>query len=342
MKKTISIILVIALTLLALVGCGNGGTETPQNGGPAAEGETYTLRLGHVTQVSHPFHIGAEKFASLVEEKSDGRITIEIFPARALGDDRELLEQVMNNTLDIGVISGPVFSAYTPIIDTLQLPFLLNTYEKELAALTSPEMQDLLDSLDKFNLKGLAVFEGGMRHLASAKGPIKTPADMKGLKLRATQSELVLDILTALGANPTPMAYGEVYTGLQTKVIDGEEINLTSVSAEKHYEVLTDISEVGLFPFPGICVTNVALFDSLSEEDQQILIDASYEAMVELLGEMPQIDEEAAANIEANSDVVILSDVDVAPFEALVQDIYVEYEAKDPVIKAFVDMAKEL
>ena len=125
----------------------------------------------------------------------------------------------MNNTLDIGVISGPVFSAYTPIIDTLQLPFLLNTYEKELAALTSPEMQDLLDSLDKFNLKGLAVFEGGMRHLASAKGPIKTPADMKGLKLRATQSELVLDILTALGANPTPMAYGEVIPDCRRRLL---------------------------------------------------------------------------------------------------------------------------
>jgi len=345
MKRFIGILLIIALMLTTFVGCGGttgGDQDNNQGQGNGAAGESYTIRLGHVTQVSHPFHIASEEFARLVEEKSDGRITIELFPARALGDDRELLEQVMNNTLDMAVVSGPVFSAYTPIIDTLQMPFLLNTYEKEMAALQSDEMQAILDALSDFNLKGLGVFEGGMRYLASAKGPIKSPEDLKGLKLRTTQSDLIMNVISALGGNPNPMAYGEVYTGLQTKVIDGEEINLTSISAEKHYEVLSDVTEVGLFPFPGIVIMSQAKFDSLPAEDQAIIQEAAKEAMITVLEKLPEIDEEARKNIEANSDVKILTGVDPAPFEALVQDIYAEYEEKDPLIKAFIEMAKGL
>jgi tripartite ATP-independent transporter DctP family solute receptor len=340
MKKTLSILLILALMMATFVGCGGGATEEPaaENG----TAEPYTIKLGHVTQVSHPFHIAAEEFARLVNEKSEGRITVELFPARALGDDRELLEQVMNNTLDMAVVSGPVFSAYTPVIDTLQMPFLLNTYEKELAAVQSQEMKDILGSLSQFNLKGLAVFEGGMRHLASAKGAIDSPDDLKGLKLRTTQSDLVMGVISALGANPNPMAYGEVYTGLQTKVIDGEEINLTSISAEKHYEVLTDVTEIGLFPFPGITIMNQSRFDNLSADDQAIIQEAAEEAMITVLNELPNIDAAAVENIAANSDVEILKDVDAAPFKALVEPIYAEYAEKDPLIKAFIDMASGL
>ena len=340
MKKFVSVLLVAVLLIMPLTGCGTSKSDTAEQSGKG--GETYTIRLGHVTQVTHPFHLGAEKFAKKVEEKSDGRIKVEIYPARALGDDRELLEQVMNNTLDMGVISGPVFSAYTPVIDTLQLPFLLNTYDKELKAVQSDEMAAIMDSLSQYNLQGLGVFEGGMRHLANAKKPIKSPDDLKGLKLRTTQSDLVMNVISALGANPTPMAYGEVYTGLQTKVIDGEEINLTSISSEKHYEVLTNVTEMGLFPFPGICVMSKAKFDSLPKEDQKIISEAAAEAMTELLNELPSIDEKAIENINANSKVEILTDVDTAPFEAKVTNIIDEYSAKDPLIKSFVDMAKGL
>lgn len=340
MKKTLSILLILALMMATFVGCGGGATEEPAAG--SGTNEPYTIKLGHVTQVTHPFHIASEEFARLVNEKSEGRITVELFPARALGDDRELLEQVMNNTLDMAVVSGPVFSAYTPVIDTLQMPFLLNTYEKELAAVQSQEMKDILGSLSQFNLKGLAVFEGGMRQLASAKGPIDSPDDLKGLKLRTTQSDLVMSVISALGGNPNPMAYGEVYTGLQTKVIDGEEINLTSISAEKHYEVLTDVTEIGLFPFPGITIMNQTKFDSLSAEDQAIIQEAAEEAMITVLSELPNIDAKAIENISANSDVVILKGVDPAPFKALVQPIYAEYSEKDPLIKAFIDMASGL
>ncbi|MDF3000190.1 MAG: hypothetical protein K0Q48_309 [Bacillota bacterium] len=341
MKKMVSILLILAL-VLSMTACGGSKNDNGSQNNTGAEGQSYKLNLGHVTQVTHPFHIGAEKFAEKVAEKSNGRITVEIYPARALGDDRELLEQIMNNTLDMGVISGPVFSAYTPVIDTLQLPFMLNTYDKELAAVQSDEMGAIMDSLAQFNMKGLGVFEGGMRHLANAKKPITTPDDLKGLKLRTTQSDLVMNVISTLGGNPTPMAYGEVYTGLQTKVIDGEEINLTSISSEKHYEVLTNVTEMGLFPFPGICVMSQEKFESLPEEDQKIISEAASEAMTELLEELPSIDAKAVENIKANSKVEILTDVDMAPFKEKVSTILEEYSAKDPLIKNFVDMAKGL
>lgn len=345
LKKILSLLIILTLTLTFTVGCSgtttepdNQESETPENDQP----EEYTLKLGHVTQTAHPFHIGAEKFAEKVSEKSDGRITIDIYPARALGDDRELLEQIMNNTLDMGVVSGPVFSAYTPVIDTLQLPFMLNSYEKELEAVQSDEMRAILDYLSEYDLKGLAVFEGGMRHLANNIRPITKPEDLEGLKMRATQSDLVIEVLESLGANPIPMAYGEIYTSLQTKVINGQEINITSVSAEKHYEVLNYMSEIGLFPFPGITIMNNELFNELSKEDQEIIQEAANEAMVELLNELPKIDEQALSNIKENSEVefIMSSEIDLEPFKEKVQSIYDEYTAKNDLIKNFVEMAR--
>lgn len=354
LKKILSSILIFTMIITLTVGCSSKPVEKPNDEvleeTPALEEvenenlETYTLKLGHVTQKAHPFHIGAEKFANKVAEKSNNRITIEIYPARALGDDRELLEQIMNNTLDMGVVSGPVFSAYTPIIDTLQLPFMLNSYEKELKAVQSDEMKAILNALTEHDLKGLAIFEGGMRQLANNSNPIIKPEDLEGLKMRATQSDLVLDVLKALGANPIPMAYGEIYTSLQTKVIDGQEINITSVSAEKHYEVLKHMTEIGLFPFPGIAIMSDDLFNKLSKEDQIIIQEAADEAMVELLNELPEIDKKALENIKENSDVefIMSSEIDLKLFKDKVQGIYEDYTSRSDLIKNFVEMANKL
>lgn len=332
----ISILLVISL----LAGCSSGGS-TPAPSEEGAAGEQIVLRLGHATQTTHPFHLGADKFAQLVAERSNDRIKIEIFPARQLGDDRELLEQVMGNTVDMAVVSSPLFNSYTPLLDTLQLPFLLNSYEKELKAITSNEMKDILNALDSLNLQGLAVFEGGMRHIANNVKPIHSPADLKGLKLRVVPSNLIIDTLKALGANPTPMAYGEVYTGLQTNVIDGEEINLTSIYSEKHYEVLKYFTEVGLFPFPGVAVMNKERMDSLSAEDQQLIQDAAWETMEYVIGTYEELEKTAVDTAKANK-VEFNTISDVTPFKELVQPIYDAHIQKDPLIKKFVDMANSL
>jgi len=340
-SKKLVLIMTVVVIMGLLVGC-SGKKETVEAGGGSKVSEgPIVLRLGHVTQTSHPFHLGAAKFAELVENKSNGNIKIELYPARQLGDDRELLEQVMNGTLDMGVISSPLFSSYTPLLDSLQLPFLLNTYNKENQAVTSDEMKAIFKSLEGYDLKVFGVFEGGMRQLANNKRQINTPADLEGLKLRAVPSELILTTLKALGANPTPMAYGEVYSALQTNVIDGEEVNITSIYSEKHYEVINYVTVLGLFPFPGINVMNLKIYNKLTDENKKIMQEASDEAVQYVFDQFAGL-EKTALDFMKEKGVEINYLDDVSTFTKLTQQIYSEYTSKDELIKKFVDMARNL
>jgi len=305
------------------------------------ESDPITLKLGHATQTAHPYHLAAAKFAELVSSKSGGRLEIKIYPARMLGDDTELAEQVMSGTIDMGVIAGSIFSKYTPLLDTMQLPFLLNSYDKEFKAMKTDEMEEILTGLEPLGLKGLGIFEGGMRYIANNVRPINNPDDLKGLKLRVAPSNLLLDNLEALGANPTPMAYGEVYSGLQTSVIDGEEINLTSIYVEKHYEVLKYVSLMPLFPFPGLCAINLQTFNNLSIEDQRIIEEATNETLNYIETQLKDIDAKSLQKIKEMG--VNVNEVnDLEPFIERTEDIYFEYTNKDPRIKKFVEMAKDL
>lgn len=341
--KRLSLVAALFTLIILLVGCGKGDpTEGTDNSGESSSGDNVELRLGHVTQESHPFHIGAQHFADLVEEKTNGEVTIKIFPSRQLGDDRELLEQIINGSLDMGVISSPLFGGYTPILDSLQLPFLINSYELEREAITSSEMEAMLDSLsDSIGVKGLGIFEGGMRHIANTKRPIEDPEDLKSLKLRVVQSDLVESIFSAFDASPTPMAYGEVYSSIQTGVIDGEEVNLTTLYSEKHYEIVDYVSLTGQFPFPGVNIINDGLFNSLSTDHQQALIEASKETVTFLIDELIDLDNEALQVLEEEG-LQINEINDIGPFLEKVDHIYEDYMNKDDLIKDFVEKVQSL
>ncbi len=307
---------------------------------PALAGQI-TVRMGASTQDTMPTTIAARKFCEEIARKTDGRITIDFYPARQLGDDTELAEQIMDGMLETAVVSTPIFSGYTPLLDSLQIPFLLNTYEKEYQALTSPEMQGIYKGLEEFNIKTLTIFENGIRHLANNVRPINAPADLKGLKLRVVPSNLILDAVTSIGGNPTPMAYGEVYTALQNKVVDGEEINLTSIASEKHYEVVKYVSKIGFWPFPGALMLNMEFYNGLSPEDQAMFQETADECLrynmdVIAAAEAKSLELIAGANGEVN-DITNL-----APFIEATSHIRDEYAKKDPAIAAFIEMAKDL
>lgn len=341
MKKKIAIIITLALSLVTgALATGCSSKNTSQQPKSEVQNGKVVLKLAHAAQTTHPFNIGAEKFAELVDKKSNGNIKIEVYPSRQLGDDTAILQQVMGGTLDMGVISSPIFSKFTPLLDSLQLPFLLNSYDKELKAIKSPEMKAILDNLKTIDLKGLAVYEGGIRHIGNNKKPINTPEDLKGLKLRVVPSPLIIDTFKTLGANPTPMDYGEIYTGLQSNVIDGEEINLTSVYSEKHYEVLKYLTEVSIYPFPGINVMSSKVYESLSEENKKIIEEASWEAMDYVIEKIKPLEEEAMKTINAKVKTNKLQDVNA--FKEKVKPLYDTYTSKDPLIKNFVDMANKL
>lgn len=301
---------------------------------PTAIAET-TIKLGHVTQVSHPFHIGAKMYQEEVKSKSNGELNIKIYPARQLGDDKQLLEGVRLGTVDAAIISSAVFAGFTPVMDALQLPFLINSYDDLAEALTSSVAMDMLDSLDTIGLKGIGYYEGGLRNLLVSEKAVTDLEGMKGLKIRVVPAPLHLDIWKAIGASPTPMAYGEIYTSLQTGVLDGAEINISSVYSEKLNEVSNYITRTKHYFWPGVMVINPRVFERLSKEQRDILVKAAHDTIV------PQIAKAEEEEVRAEKALLEegLKVLEVgAPNELkeAVRPVIKKYSDQHPLIQAFV------
>jgi TRAP-type transport system periplasmic protein len=351
MKKITSVLLVfIMVTFLAACGLGSGNSTAPATGSNSTDSQadsgskeeaTHKLKLSHAAAETHPFHLGVVKFVELVDEKTNGRIQITIFPNRQLGEERENLENVMNGTLDMAMVSTPVMSAVTPVFDALQLPFLLNTYDIEEQALKTETAQKMLDSLNELGITGLAYLEGGMRHLGNNVREIKEPADLEGLKLRVVQSPLISDIFATLNASPTPMAYGEVYSALQTGVIDGEETNLSTMYAEKHLEVIKHFTLAGQFPFPAAIIINNKVLESIPEEDQKLINEAAAEATAYLFEKIKSEDEKNLDEIK-KAGVKVTELKNVEEFIEMSRPVYDTYMEKDALIKEFVEEVEKL
>lgn len=307
----------------------------------AADSKNIVIRMASAAHETMPATRAAQKFIDLVDEKSGGRIKINFFPSRQLGEDPEILEQLMNGTIEAASLVTTTFSPYSPLLEPLQLPFLLNNYEKLFKAATSKEMQGIFKDMEKIKIKILSLSEHGLRHLANNVRPILSVKDLNGLKLRVPPSDLLITSINMLGANPTPMEYGQIYTGLQNKVIDGLEINKTSIFSEKLFEVLRYFSEVGLWPFPAAIVLNLEFFEGLSPEDQKIFQDAANESLVFNMAILEQSEKNAMEVIE-KSGMEISHISNIQPFREVTVEIYETYKSKHPLIKEFVLMAENL
>jgi tripartite ATP-independent transporter DctP family solute receptor len=336
-KKQFVWFLALLLVFVFLVsGCsGNSDQKTTGSQKPLS------LKMGSAGQANMPATMAGQKFVDTINQKAAGKVKIDFYPGRQLGDDAQILEQVMSGALELGLVGSSMMSKYTPLFDVLQMPFLLNSYEKQHKAVTSKEMKEIFKAVESKKIKVFAVYEYGMRHFANNNRPINSPEDLKGLKLRVVPSNIILASMKALGANPTPMNYGEVYTGLQTKVIDGEEINLTSIHSEKHDEVLKFVSTVGLWPFPGLLMMNLDAYNKLSPDLQKMFQEVGEEQIKYNIDLMKEAEEKARKSMDAKGVKVNVIN-DVRPFTDATAPIYNEYMAKDPLIKNFVEMGKAL
>ena len=305
-------------------------------------GHAASIRMAHGAQPTNPCVQSCQKFIDLVEERTNGRIKIEFFHSLALGEDAAIFEQIISGTIEFGGLGTAAYGKYTPLLNVLQLPFLLNTYEKEFSIAQSKELQDIFAAMEPLlGVKVLALHESGIRHIANNIRPVNSLQDVKGLKLRTVPNKLMNEALQALGANPIAMGFGECYTGLQNKVIDGLEINKTSVYSEKFYEVLKYFTTVGLWPFPHALTVNLEFFNSLSPEDQKILMDAAIESSLYNKSILEQM-EEVATKTMLESGIEILQISDTQPFVDATKSVYDTYTGLDPLMKNFVDMAKNI
>ena len=275
MKKIAALILSLAM-LLALRACGSGG-QTPQ-GSAGGDGATIVLRASHSCANTHPYQLGLERFAELVKEKTNGAVEIDIFHSAQLGDERANIEDLQMGTLDIAVSSTGPLGNFVEDFLILDLPFLFTSYDHAHAVLDGEIGQNLLAKLDNVGIVGGAFWENGFREMTNSKHPINSVADCAGLKLRCMENQVHMDAFTALGMDPTPMAWSEVFTSLQQKVIDGQENPIAVIYSNAVYEAQDYMAITNHVYSPSVILFSKAVFDKLDPAYQTALMEAAAEA----------------------------------------------------------------
>lgn len=340
-KQFYSILLIIGL--LVLSACGGGGSSTQSNTTPtttsgekeAAAGESYTFKLTHITQTSHVWHKTAEKFGEELEKLSNGRMKLEVFPAGQLGQEQDMVSQMVNGTIDFGFITNAYMSSRNEALNAWFMPFLFNNLEEVKKARESETAKTMLGQMDEQGLVGLDFMFTSNHHLLMKAGAIKSANDLVGKKIRITGSPAIKDFWAAVGAVPTPMPLPEVYTSLQTGVIEGISIDTDAMKTEKFQEIAKDLTLTNQMAFPAVVVASKVNFEKLSAEDQAIVEEAMKNAIDWGI-------EEAIKNETANIEelkgmgVNVYELEDAASFEKVKEEVYSKYSS-NPLIKQFIE-----
>jgi len=270
-KYILMISLLIALSVF-MTAC--GGSSTPEGEGQSS-GEVITLRVSHVLPESHPTHTTlAEIFKPEVEANSNGRIKVEIYPNAQLGSDRQAIESVSLGSLEMTVPGGPVVSGFYEPYMIFDLPFLFESREAGYASWDGELGQQISEGLKEQNIINLGYGENGFRHVTNNNGPINTPADMAGMKIRTMENPLHVAAFEGMGANPTPIAFGELFTALQQKTVDAQETPAAIIYSNKFYEVQDYMSLTGHLFTNCPYFINMDFYEGLDPELQQVIADA--------------------------------------------------------------------
>lgn len=238
------------------------------------EKKSYHFILAHNLFTDHPAHEGMLYFAKELKELSNGRMSVTIFPAAQLGTEKDVLELVQLGAISMTKVSSLSLEAFNPLFGILNLPFIFDNQKHYHDVLDSSVGEELLAAITPQRFRGLTYYEAGDRSFYANKFILR-PEDIVGLKMRVMDSPSSIQMLKLLGGSPTPMSYGEVYTALQQGVIDGAENNITAITVNRHGEVSKFFSRDQHIFAPDTLIISAPIWNSLKEEDQQILREAA-------------------------------------------------------------------
>jgi tripartite ATP-independent transporter DctP family solute receptor len=197
--------------------------------------DNVVIKLGHIAEPTNPYGQGAEHFAKLVAEKSNGEIEVQVFPSSQLGGQKELIEGLVFGTVDMALTGTAVLGTFQPQVALFDMPFLFKDREHAYKALDSVGM-DIGEALEPKGIKLLGYMENGIRHLTNNIREVQSPADMKGLKIRVMNNKVYIEMVKALGASPTPMAFAELYSAMQQGTVDGQENPSAHIFTKRFFE----------------------------------------------------------------------------------------------------------
>jgi tripartite ATP-independent transporter DctP family solute receptor len=281
----------VSLVLLALLTLAATGLAAP------AWGAEFVIKVGTIVSETHPdFVTLTNVFKPLVEKGSGGRVEVQLYPNGQLGGDREMAESVQMGTLTMALPATSILAGFEKKFQVLDLPFLFTDKETGYKALDGELGKALSALLPRHGLVNLGYCENGFRHVTNSRGPITKPDDLKGLKLRTMENPMHLAFFKLLGANPTPMSYGEVYTALQQGTVDGQENPIAIVSDAKFYEVQKYYSLTGHVFSAILMLANKDFMDRLPPELNKVVTEAATEF---LLADRKLVDSDEAALLKA-------------------------------------------
>lgn len=249
---------------------------------PAISQAVTTLKLGHTGAPDHHYQIASQMFADNVKKRTNGEIEIKVYPSDQLGKQKQLVSQAQLGQTDMVLTSDAVISSFVPIFGVLNLPFLFKDIDHVSKTMDGEVGAILAEEASKKGLEVLGYWENGFRHMTNNKHPINTPDDLKGIKLRTPESKLVIDSFKALGASPTPMSFGDIYSALQLGTVDGQENPIAHLLAQKWYEVQKYLSLTGHQHYVEPLLMSQEKFKQLTPEQQQILKEEAQKIAIEI------------------------------------------------------------
>lgn len=239
------------------------------------------LKLGHSLDVNHPVHKGMVHMTEILAKKSDGKLTIKIYPGGQLGNERQLLELLQIGGLDMTKVSASIIENFAPKYKVLGLPYIFRDKTHSHRVLDGDIGEELLLDGAKYWLRGLCFYDAGARSFYTIDKPILNPEDLEGLKIRVMRSNTPVQMVDAMGGSPTPISYGELYTSLQQRVVDGAENNPPSFYTSHHYEVCKHYALDEHTAVPDVLLISTHTWDKLSKQEQQWVSEAAKESVAQ-------------------------------------------------------------
>ncbi|MEQ6118739.1 TRAP transporter substrate-binding protein [Reichenbachiella sp. MALMAid0571] len=231
--------------------------------------KTKTLFLAHSLPQTHPVHKGIVYFQSQLAEISGGKLKIKIFSDGQLGSEREVLELLQIGSIAITKVSAGIMANFSPSYEVLGIPYLFRDKEHLFNVLEGEVGKEMLEGSSDFLLRGLCFYDAGSRSFYTKDKPIRTPDDLKGLKLRVMNQQMSIELVNSLGGSATPMAFGELYTALQQGVVDGAENNPPSLVSSNHFQVCKYYTLDEHTSIPDVLVISTKYWDALSEQEKE-------------------------------------------------------------------------
>jgi tripartite ATP-independent transporter DctP family solute receptor len=276
----------------------------------------------------------------LIAEKSGGRHQIRVFHSRQLGEEKETIEQTRAGAIDLNRTNVALIGTFVPSMNVLAMPFLFRSIEHLQKVLDGPIGNEILGSFEPYGFVGLAFYDSGARSIYNSVHPVQSIADMKGLRIRVQQSELMSDMIKALGAQPIELPYGQVLTGLATKLIDGAENNWPSFVTTDHYKHAGYYTLTEHTMSPEVLVMSQKAWASLSAEDRTTFREAAIRSSQFMREKWKDLEEQSRLKAK-EAGVTIVTDFDRKPFEAAMAGIYAKTQ-RDPAAAELIERIRKV